>query len=1381
MLTLEEVMADDQPAPLPKAPKPQSFSFEDVAGRPAEEAPGPTMRQRIEGSWNQLTGWIPEPDPNEKPADTFPQRVVQTLKTSASVGWKHPVQTAKGTVKAAASVVVDTGELILSGLSGLASAAASRATQTGPMVDGQEMMNSFENGVERAHEQARTARDFWSRITGINIQPDRMKQESAAMDLLALYPDGVHALGETAFEKLGYASVAAGIEGLGAVLPFSPKLAAGMFGGAAKVFEKAQGFSDRTAYRPGGEPPGGGPRKPSSAKPSEGDFTDAEIVDTPARQKAKEGGQVMLDSLAEAAVANKPLADAVVDHVSKGDASLGAKLKAHVEKAAKATPEQQVSLGEKIGKAKIKSREDRLAQAKAKLYAEEAVRKGLPPEQAPAAGKAMLVEHTPQTSMANVAGQQVKTVKPSVARETYAVGDKQKIEALKDAAWMAWQKGKTDIGGVDMRALSSAKRHGVKFKDREDFGGYLDRVHERMAPLNKFNRTLAQVEINNGLASRRDGLNDAAGELFDRLNVNEPPAGFGTEDPIIYKAGNGSTTFGDIAKGLRFAESLAGKSQRGAVDIAGLEVVAGKIRSTVEYALENGYPELRGPEARTAAAVVSSGYAKITHDTAMRRDFSQTRREYWLMNGQNNGTFIRAHEGGMRQADPLMQGFSDAYKTWKRNILAQDARIGYTHDSKEGWMSQVFKDQPLIEDWGKRTFPQWGQPRFMSDRMFSINEAAARPVSAGGPGFRLKYTNLEDLMQARQAASDIAEMKVTMFDQLEQYGLAHQFGRGAAPGFTHEAWTSPNGKRYWVSEIANPILHNAFNTKGLWENPNPVGDAFRAAMYFKNSTVPILLSFSLFHPMHIMTIHNSTSMMRASKALASGTMNPMQWTKEMLTSAMYFDTVKDSMKGYRTLQILRGKQTAITNQDRMELQFMIDGGMMPQLSEVYRTNAKQKLRDAAIKAVREANNGRPLAAIGYGAQSVWHLPYAIMESINKPIFEMWIPMLKTASYLQDVKTAIQTNPQLLNDTRMRQEAFHRLAKSVDDRYGEMNYQTLFMNRMVKDIGVLSTVSMGWQLGFIRGHGGGMIQTVATPVKGGKMVDKIAKGDYDKAMYWAFNVTNGLALACLTGWALSGEMCEAPIDYFFPKAEPKQPDGSQKRLNTFHYNREYWALYAHMQEEGIVGGLGKTAYNKGSGVFGSMTQFITGFDSFGNELNDPNAPAYQALAQRVAGTLGEFEPIALESILSSETSAKEKALAGMGLGAAPKYVTATATEAAIKHDFLKYNTRKHTPYEKVIYGKGRKELRTAYESDDGQKYEEKLEKLTEQFELSDKEVRRLRRDMEKDIQPTMRMFQSLGWQQQKKIMDKMSPEELEIYQPHSNKDHLRDNYTPPGER
>src|SRR5208282_4046421 len=315
-----------------------------------------------------------------------------------------------------------------------------------------------------------------------------------------------------------------------------------------------------------------------------------------------------------------------------------------------------------------------------------------------------------------------------------------------------------------------------------------------------------------------------------------------------------------------------------------------------------------------------------------------------------------------------------------------------------------------------------------------------------------------------------------IFSDLKENGLAAEKTKGKPPGPLWHTRPAPDGKSYWVHPDVHQILFNAFDSKSLWAAEGTGGDVFRAAMGMKNALIPLKLFGSLFHPLHVATIHNATELTRASASMLAGSDTPVKWLGRMVKGAVpLYHSVADTPAGYRLLQAFKGNLKGVNKNDLESLKLMQEGGFIPEMSSQYRTRSIEKFRLALAE-------GRATAA--------WHLPWAGLQLLQKPIFEKWIPSLKISSYLKDAAEWQKRNPTASAQERI--QALRKLSKSIDNRYGEMAYNTLFWKRYLKDIAVADTLSLGWNLGFVREYGGGLLD-VGQTIRGGSLTGAAKSG------------------------------------------------------------------------------------------------------------------------------------------------------------------------------------------------------------------------------------------------------------------------------------------------
>lgn len=898
------------------------------------------------------------------------------------------------------------------------------------------------------------------------------------------------------------------------------------------------------------------------------------------------------------------------------------------------------------------------------------------------------------------------------------------------------------------------------------------------------------------------GLSNAAADVSKAAEQPSPEDAPkpGMEDPTVFLNAGIPITASQIKAAFDFTKKY----------VPGVEFAAGKIEQYWEGLLRVFSPESIGPEAKRAGAIIASAVADSGLNEAMLYGpASQKRRTFWNYHADIIPDFVRTFESGGKFADPLVQRAAEGYKTWSKKIYEAEKGLGFTYDALDNYLYHVFKDGPKVQKhFEQRYGVKWGDPNFIKDRTFNLYDEAIKA------GYTPRFTNPEDIMQARQRAHEVAKGRIRILAELAQHGLAIPVTKGShsPQGFAPTPRRAPNGDMFWVHQQADNILVNLWDSKSLWSMENFGGDVFRGVMWLKNSMTPIILSFSAFHALHVLTIDNVTGIVRATKELMAGAETPASWLGRSVKGLLYLDLIENPTMGGKINKIVKGKvpRSQWTEADITALRYMMEGGFVPLMPHVYKTGAIKNFKDAFEIAVGATRRGEIPSAAKKLGQAAWHLPFAVTQMIQKPMFEVWIPNLKTASYLRDVATALKADPTLLGDVGRRKETFRKIAKSVDNRYGEMAYNTLFWKNWVKDIGVGASLSLGWNLGFLREYGGaaidlGKIGVESSTIGGGggkkgggggkkgsgsfkpseppKGVGSAAKrGDLDRALFTTIYTATSLATGLLMTHLLRDDDDKeetTPLDAVYPKVGGKNPDGTPKRVSTMFYAREFYSIYKHTQTEGIVGGLTDLVANKAAPSIGLVKSWATGVDEFDREIWDPNAPTLVKVQQALKHSLGELEPISVATINANlKNDPKTVALAIAGFSPAPKYATATKTEGLIRHTFQKYYGAKQTPYEKVAYSEDSQRLRRLYESGDMTGYSEALGEIETKHELTRHEMNRLQDSVEGGEDPVLKMFSRLDWHLQKHIMDQMTPEELDVYIPISNKEHLRNNYIPP---
>lgn len=1247
-----------------------------------------------------------------------------------------PTEAAVGGVKAVAGGAISMAEQVPAGIRGLGRAAGAAIVREtigkmplGPAsAPGARLLQQAADtdplaeavkGIEGSLESTGRMREIASRISKVNLAPET-ENEAAMEDLLMILPEGITAAGDTVYEKTGSALAGAGTQGLLTLLTFTPQTAGKVVKGSVQSVKSKQLFN------------------------------------------------TTFDALAKT---EPEAAKQVIDHVAKGDKAAAAKLRVRYDEAQKKWVSAE-KLGEKTVEAKVAGKEITpdeagvgLSEAAAEL-----------PQAPPAKTAGINAEAHRKTALEFIPDEDTGAhVVRSPVGEILTQENRSYLQ-VKRADVLETARGQGYAQSMMLRLLDEAEARDLTLGSDFSVSKDAQRVYEALK------KKGFEVKENPNTVNPETGSKvtlDPRVPVYEVRRAAEKPAA-----PEPLKAANEA-----IAPATSEQIFVSGPTLD---SLPGGKFVKGKMTAWYDEILRTINPEGLGPKAKQSAAATANKIAETMNRDAANHGLAAERIVFWDKTPEAiKSEFISSFEKGKPQPTPELQRIADYMRKRNDEIYKQDQSNGIKYDPTENYLYHLFEEgEKLSAVMEAKYGAKWGDPKFTKDRTFELYDEALKA------GYRPKFTNPEEIMLMRQHASDMAQMQVELLRDLESYGLAKEKTKANPdPPKTgsYNYRRAPNGKGYWVEDTADAILHNAFDTQSLWNMPGIRGDIFKSAMFLKNSTIPLILALSLFHPLHLLLgMDSAAAMTRLTKQMVVSGMNPVKWFGKWLEQMTLgskgiplYGIIDNPKVGFKLLKAYQGKvdPAKLTAADRTALQYMSEGGFIPEMSMQYRSGAIENFRKALRQTVAEYNSGPGGLgrAAPKAAKAGFYTPFAIIDALQYPMFRLWIPALKIASYLKDVQTAVKLDPSLATDKARRILAFRKLAKSVDNRYGEMAYNTLFWNRTIKDIAVANTLSLGWNLGFIREYGGGAMDIGQAAVRKGSITEKARKGDLDRPLFVMFYTTQVMLYGGLLTWAMTGKAPTELIDYLYPKSGDKDARGNDERLNTPFYPREFAAIAKHVEHEGLGPGMWHVISNKSSGVLGLVKQWVTGTNWMGQEIRDPNSAWHQQIRDTLGATLQDLEPISIGQLRQGEGSTKEIITSFSGFGPAPKYVTQSTTEAQVSQLYRKYYAPQQTPYESALISNDRRQLAKLYEAGKIEEYGDLLDKMSTKYDLTAAEQGRLARNIMKrgvDYNPYLTMFERLTWQQQKRLLDDMSEEERSQYLPHANREHLRYSYEEP---
>lgn len=612
------------------------------------------------------------------------------------------------------------------------------------------------------------------------------------------------------------------------------------------------------------------------------------------------------------------------------------------------------------------------------------------------------------------------------------------------------------------------------------------------------------------------------------------------------------------------------------------------------------------------------------------------------------------------------------------------------HGSEEGYVQNyvphIFEDAKGATTWINEYNKRLGATWYQKNRLFDTIAAAEKA------GFKLKYTNPAEALNARMNASLSGHLLVDAARGLERDGLAvkAEDANDMQRKLFSMKRTLPDNNSWLFSPDVEALWKNSVEDKGFQGMQNAAGSIYRNWMRYKRISVPIQLSFSLFHEAHIQSIVVANELARAmdnvfkgdslGKAYGGALKNIKQDLMDMPFGKLWGAY---EHPGKRMQENYGKDNSSLAGGDKMWNQLFTEAGTSPFQATEDVIGAKRDLAKAQ-RAFRDAPDS--FGKIGAGAKMA--LP-AVMRGVERSqewMFKNQIPRLKAVALQRDILDAIRHDPTLASNTTKRRAVLQELAKNNDDKFGEKFYKGWFINKALKDTALASFVSAGWNVGQARQVGGAamdagkMLQRMAFGDKRGPM-SKAREDASHKISFVSHYVASTMLMAGGLSYALTGQI-PTGLDYIFPRNGHDNDDGTAARLSTPFNTREGVMLKAHTDEHNsILGGIGQYIWNKT--VLQPIVELATNKDFFGNRLWDTNAPMYKQIMQGADATLGRmFSPISATGMTRAykQGGAGQAALAAVGFGPAPRYADQDATQRRIGHLYTEEGVADVKPYE-----------------------------------------------------------------------------------------------------
>ncbi|HZR55201.1 MAG TPA: hypothetical protein VFB06_37655, partial [Streptosporangiaceae bacterium] len=304
---------------------------------------------------------------------------------------------------------------------------------------------------------------------------------------------------------------------------------------------------------------------------------------------------------------------------------------------------------------------------------------------------------------------------------------------------------------------------------------------------------------------------------------------------------------------------------------------------------------------------------------------------------------------------------------------------------------------------------------------------------------------LETLLTSEPRLRDLRDIKPSL-----ELGEREQAMRLAGPMLT--------GHYYMPGEVAQ--LFERHMSPGLASAAGAKGTAYRAFRGLGNQMSQFLLGWSGYHATATVLNAQFSAMAEAMGMLSRGDFAEAlrKGPEAVVPGLAAVQAVRRGLK-VRAEWDLPGSQSPEVQQ---HVEWLKEMGGRARGGHDYMGSQLEQFQ----KALRQIGAGR----YGKVPEALLRALPALNQLASKPIMDYLVPLIKVGVATDAMRYEMMKNPGA--DLNTRREIGRKIFDQMDDRFGLLTYDNLFLNRQVKDILQTAFLSFGWNLGDVRGLGGG---------------------------------------------------------------------------------------------------------------------------------------------------------------------------------------------------------------------------------------------------------------------------------------------------------------------
>lgn len=559
--------------------------------------------------------------------------------------------------------------------------------------------------------------------------------------------------------------------------------------------------------------------------------------------------------------------------------------------------------------------------------------------------------------------------------------------------------------------------------------------------------------------------------------------------------------------------------------------------------------------------------------------------------------------------DAVMQGktdvLSDALKTKAEeyrtrldkvyNDIVQHGELVY----RENYFPAFWKKPEEIKNWfGQGILSRRPLEGTKSFRKVKVFEDISEGIKAG---FQPLTTNPEKIVALAEENANKFTTARQLFEESKASNLLQFVKPGDKPPIGWQQIDDKIAKIYFPSEkglvyagqyYAQPELAKMVNNY-LSRSAIRESNVGRAAIEIKNGLNAVQLGISGFH-----AGFEAINSMISKVGLGIGqifTGSPLEGMKSLAEAPI--SPIKTYLEGRATIKkFFEGDAEATKVIDQV-----FESGMRITQNPIYTIRGEETIKESVKRGIEDFKNKQVWEGIKELAGVPKEAVEKVMYGMMKPLFQEYIPKLKVGAWMDLASAELERNAGRIAEGKITQaEVLRSVARNIDNRFGELNYDTLFFRNTTKDILQVGLRAAGWQIGTVRELGGAMVDVAKIPFGKGQ-------GFTPKIQYAIGLITTLGVLDATYQYLHIGKKPQGIIDLIYPRNGLKDKYGGEQRV--------YLPTYAKDIKSVLTDPI-KTVTNKLSPEVSEVFDLLRNQNYWGDAIRNPNDPFYKQFKEVV---------------------------------------------------------------------------------------------------------------------------------------------------------------------